>query len=192
MRKIAPEEIAFIEQIFPQKMDIHYGHIIRKIAPEIYPITQEIARDILCELAQMAIHGRSNSILTALESLGFAWLCLTASRLRLPTYIEMIRNTKPSAIIFEGDFPFLLIPTLFGERKIRISKRFAKFFLSLSEIPSKLPRETILQSQPRTLTRTFERALENCSINPSFGNITYVTMLSTPHIFGNEHRFKPK
>lgn len=192
LRKIANEEIAIIEQIFPQKMDVHYGRIVRKIAPEVYPIPQEIARDILCELAQMATKGRPNSLLSALESLGLCWLCLTASRLRLPTYMEMIVQTKTSAVLFEENSSFILIPTLFGDRKIRISNRFAKFFVSLSKIPSKLPRESILQCPGRTLNRTFDRALKNCAINPDHGNITYVTMLSTPHIFGKDHRFKLK
>ena len=34
MRNIAPEEIAFIEQMFPKKMDIYFDRIIRKIARE--------------------------------------------------------------------------------------------------------------------------------------------------------------
>jgi hypothetical protein len=192
MRKIAPEEIAFIEQVFPQKMDIYYGRIIRKITPEVYPIPQEIAYNILYELARMATKGRSNAILSALESLGLCWLCLTASRLRLPTYLELIEKTKMTAITLDGDYPTMLVPTLFGDRKIRISKRLAKFFIALSKIPSKTSRETILQSPKRSLTRTFDRALQNCAINPNHGNITYVTLLSSPHHFGNDYRHRPK
>ena len=90
LRNIAPEEIAFIEQIFPKKMDVYYGRIFRKIPPEVYAIPQKTACSILGELSCMATKGRKNGHLSALESLGFAWMCLTASRLRLPTHLEMI------------------------------------------------------------------------------------------------------
>ncbi len=191
MRKIAPEEIAFIEQIFPKKMDIRCGTIIRKNQPEVYAIPQEAACSILCELQRMVLEGRPNSRLSALESLGLCWMCLTASRLRLPTYVEMIEKVEASSICTEGDYPVIWIPTLFGSRKIRISKRVAGYLLALSRIPSKFPRKTILQCPKRTLTRTFDRAFENCALNPAFGNITYVTMLSPPHHFDN-HRYIPK
>lgn len=192
MRNIASEEIAFIEQIFPKKMDVCFGRIIRKINPEVYPIPQEIACDLLCELGKMATKGRPNSQLSALESLGLCWLCLTTSRLRLPTYLEMVERIKPSAICFKGEYPTLDVPTLFGGRKIRISVRVANFLIAISKIPSKKPRETILQSPRRSLTRALDRAIQNCAINPEFGNITFVTLLSTPHIFGKDHRYIPK
>lgn len=192
MRKIAPEEIAFIEQIFPKKMDIYFGKIIRIIAPEVYPIPQEVAGDIICELVRLATQGRPNGHLSALETLGQCWMCLTASRLRLPTYIEMIEKTKVIAISNNGEYPMMFVPTLFGARKIRISHRIAKFLLALSRIPSKHPRETILQSPIRSLRRTLDRAIENCALNPDLGNITFVTMLSPPHPFGKDHRYQPK
>lgn len=192
MRYLPPEEIAFIEQIFPQKMGIHFGQIIRKIPPEVYPISQEAAGAILFELAQMAIKGRPNSRLSALECLGLSWMCLTASRLRLPTYLERVTKTKALAISIDGEYPIMLVPTHFGERKVRISARVAKFLIALAKTPSKTSRETILQSPPRTLTRTFDRALKNCELNPKLGNITFVTLLSPPHIFGSSYRYQPK
>ena len=140
----------------------------------------------------MATKGRPNSQLSALESLGLCWLCLTTSRFRLPTYLEMVEKTKVSAINIDGEYSTMLVPTLFGERKIRISVRVAKFLIALSKIPSKEPRETILQSPRRSLTRVLDRAIQNCVINPDLGNITYITMLSTPHIFGRNCRSKPK
>lgn len=181
MRNIVPEKIAFIEQIFPKKMDIHYGRIIRKIAPEVYPITQEVARNILYELAQITTKARVNNQLSALESLGLSWLCLTASRLRLPTYLEMIESMEASSISIQGKYPTLMVPSLFGAKEIRVSNRMAKFMLALSKIPSGRPRNTILQSPRRSLTRTLDRAIQNCAVNPALVNITYVTFLSTPH-----------
>jgi hypothetical protein len=192
MRNIAPEEIAFIEQIFPKKMGFSGTRIIRLINPEVYPISQEVAGDILRELARFATQGRLNGILTALESLGLSWLCLTASRLRLPTHLEMIEQTKVSAISLDGENPTINIPTLFGDRKIRISKRVANFLIALFKIPSKSTREMILQSPRRSLTRTFDRAMQSCEVNSALGNITYVTLLSPPHIWDKDYRFVPK
>jgi len=192
MKNIAPEEIAFIEQIFPKKMDLQFGKIIRKIPAEVYPISQEVAGDILRELARLALKGRANSRQSAIESLGLCWMCLTASRLRLPTYLEMIEKIKVSAINIKGKYPFIHIPTLFGPRKVRISKRVAHFLLAISRLPSKTPRETILLSPKRSLTRTLERAIENCALPKGLGNITYLTLLSSPHHFGKYQRYKLK
>lgn len=191
LRNITSEEIAFIEQIFPKKMGFSGDRIIRKIAPEVFPISQEITCDLLCELGNIAMNGRPNSRLSALEALGLCWLCLTTSRLRLPTQLEIVESIKPEAI-FDGECPSLHAPTLFGARPIRISIRVAKYLSELSKIPSELPRETIIQSPRRSLARTLDRAIQNCKINPDLGNITFVTMLSTPHIFGRHYRYIPK
>lgn len=191
LRNIALEEIAFIEQIFPQKMDVIHGRIIRKIAPEVPSIPEETAGTILMGLAHRCRFGRRNAHLTAAESLGLSWFCLTASRLRLPIHIEALKDIKIKSLQLDGEFPTLLIPTFFGDRCIRISNRVAKFLRALSLIPSTKPRETILQSPLRSLTRTFAGVVDDVSPNPAFGNITYVSLLSPPHHFGN-HRYQPK
>lgn len=178
MHNLSNEEIAFLEQIFPVKMDICHGRIIRKIAPEVYPIPQETARNLLVELAKMCRYSRPNAQLTAAESLGFCWLCLACSRLRLPVNLKTIWATKATALHLDDEFPTLLVPTLFGDRKIRISHRIAKFLYALSCIPSKKSRETILQRPFRSLTRTFDIALKNAAPKPEYGNITYVSLLS--------------
>lgn len=191
LRNISLEEIAFIEQIFPQKMDVIHGRIIRKITPETPSIPVESAGVMLMRLAHKCRFGRRNAHLTAAESLGLSWLCLTASRLRLPIHLETLKSIKTKALHLDGEFPTLLIPTFFGERLIRISRRLAKFLHALSLIPSAVQRETILQSPFRSLTRTFAGVLKEISPNPVFGNITYMSLLSPPHQFGN-HRYQPK
>jgi len=191
LRNISLEEIAFIEQIFPQKMDVTHGRIIRKIAPEVPSIPEEVAGTVLMGLAHRCRFGRRNAQLIAAESLGLSWLCLTASRLRLPIHLEILKNIKINALQLDGEFPILLIPTFFGDRPIRISSRVAKFLHALSLIPSTKSRETILQSPFRSLTRTFAGVLKDISPNPTFGNITYVSLLSPPHHFGN-HRYQTK
>lgn len=191
LRNISLDEIAFIEQIFPQKMDIKYGRIIRKIAPEVYSIPQETAVEILMELARKCQSGRRDAQLTAAESLGLCWLCLTASRLRLPIYLKTLQSIKATALQLDGKFPTLLIPTFFGDRPIRISSRVAQFLKALALIPSKKPRETILQRSSRRLNQTLESVLKKVSPNSEFGNITYVSFLSPPHHF-DPHRYQPK
>lgn len=191
LRKLPVAEHAFIEQIFPRKMDLFFGRIRRKISLETYPISQEAAADILIKLAEMGTTGRPNRHLSALESLGLAWLCLTASRLRLPTHLELIEKTKISAISTAGAFPTIQIPTLFGPRQIRISCRTSQFLLALSKIPSKPNREVILQRNSRVLRNAFEQAVTSCNFTRIKGNITYLTLISPPHIFGKYHRYLP-
>lgn len=189
--KYPVSEVAFIEQVFPKKRDIVEGKIIRRIAPEVLPISQERACEILVKLARMCRYGSPTGELSAAESLGLCWMCLTASRLRLPIYLKTLWAIKVSAVHLDGDFPKLLVPTFFGEREIRISCRVAHFLQQLSSIPSPRPRETILQRPLRTLTRTFDTALKKQSSEPEDGNITYVSLLTPPHHFGR-CRFRHK
>jgi hypothetical protein len=37
----------------------------------------------------------------------------------------------------------------------------------------------------------FEEALVSVSPNPEYGNITYLSLLNQPHVFG-DHRYQPK
>lgn len=82
LRKMPQEQMAFVEQIFPKKMGFSGKHIIRKVAPEVYPIPQETACDILVSLSEQCRFGHPNAQFVAAESLGLCWMCLTASRLR--------------------------------------------------------------------------------------------------------------
>ena len=189
--KYSASEGAFIEQIFPKKRSTIEGKIIRRIAPEVLPISQERACEILIELARMCRYGSPIGQLSAAESLGLCWLCLTASRLRLPIYLKSLRAIKASAVHLDGDFPKLLVPTFFGNREIRISFRVAHFLKQLSSIPSKKPRDSILQRPLRTLAVTFDTALKGSSSEPEDGNITYVSLLTPPHHFGR-CRFRHK
>lgn len=191
LRKLSPEEHAFIEQIFPKKMDLFHGRIIRKIAPEEPELPIKIVSELLIELAHTSRSGHKNAQLGALESLGLCWMCLTAARLRLHINFEALRAIDTSALIIGGDISYLKVPTLFGFKKIRISKLLLYFFTALSHIPSKKPRTTILQRSSRSLKRPFESALQNTDVPEKFGNVTYISLLKPPHYAG-EHRFQPK
>ena len=191
LRKLSSEEVAFIEHIFPRKMAIFDKRIIRKIAPEEPPLPIKTVLKILRELAFMSRHGHKNVQLGALESLGLCWMCLIAARLRLPIDFEVLRANKSSALIFNGEIPYLEVPTLFGPKKVRISNLVFRFLETLSHIPSKKPRTTILQRSSRSLKRPFGAALQNTHMPEKFGNITYISLLKLPHYAG-EHRFQPK
>lgn len=191
IRKSYPvEEVAFVEHIFPKKMDIHFGKIIRIISPEAYPIPEKTASEILIALAHRCRNGRPDARLTAAESLGLCWMCIAASRLRLPIHVETVKEIKYAAVQSSSDLPILQVPTWFGNRPVKISHRVFNFFNALSRIPSKRTRETILQRPLRSLTRTLEETIQSVLPNAKFGNITYLSLLNQPHIFGN-HRYQP-
>ncbi len=189
MRNLAHEEIAFIEQIFPFKMNIHDSRIIRLIEPEVYPISQAIAADILKELARMCKYGRPNAKHGAAEALGLCWLCLSASRMRLPITLTDIHGTKKTSVFADEKCAKLLVPTIFGNRSLRISRRLAKYLSALAGISSIDPRKTILQRPKRSLMRVLDRAIENLRLDPKLGNITFVTLISSPDISGGDHRY---
>lgn len=206
------KQVAFLEQIFPQRMKLHGGRIIRLLPLEAYPIPEKTAAEILIELAHRVRSGRQDARHTAMESLALCWLCLTASRIRLPKTLETIRDIKATAVLsgaefslsttptyggsklwrplVDSDFSVLLVPTWFGEQPLKISNRLAAFLKAVSGIPSKTPRETILQKPRRSLDRMFDKALKAVAPNPEYGNITYLSLLQQPHIFSN-HRSQP-
>lgn len=91
---IPDEQIAFLELIFPEEMEIRkitsfkpkqtgkstwelqevpFGQIVRKTPPNKYPIFILTAADIMRELANTVLHGKQNAKLTAAESLGLCW-----------------------------------------------------------------------------------------------------------------------
>lgn len=203
------EEVAFIENIFPQKMDLEDGRIRRLITPEAFPIPEKTAAEILIEFARRCRNGRPDARHTAAEGLSLCCLCIASSRIRLPKTLERVRNISAKAILSgaefsiskvptfgsgcstsDGDFSVLQVPTWFGEQPLKISNRIAAFLRAVSHIPSKKPRVTILQRPLRTLTRVFDEVLQAVGPNPKYGNITYLSLLQQPHIFG-DHRPQP-
>jgi hypothetical protein len=113
------EEAAFIEHIFPKKMDLYFGEIIRIIPSEAYPIPEKVASELIIELAQRCRnHRRLDARLTAAESLGLSWLCITASRLRFPTYVESLMGIELEALQCNQDLPQLQVPTLYHSQQI--------------------------------------------------------------------------
>ena len=85
------EQVAFIEHIFPKKMDVYYGKIIRLLLPEAFPIPEKTAAEILIEFARRCRSGRPDARHTAAEGMALCWLCIATSRIRLPKTLEMVR-----------------------------------------------------------------------------------------------------
>jgi hypothetical protein len=204
------EQVAFLEHIFPKKMDLHYGKIIRLIPQESYPIPEKTAAEILIEFARRCHNGRPDSRHTAAEGLALCWLCIATSRIRLPKTLEMVNKIKANAVLSgaqfsisktptygsdcatchlssDNNFSVLQVPTWFGEQPLKISNSVAAFLRAVARIPSKKPRETIFQRPMGSLRRVFDEVLRSVSPPSEYGNITYLSLLNQPHIFG-DHR----
>jgi hypothetical protein len=214
IRKQYPsEQVAFIEHIFPQNMDLHFGRIIRLITPEAYPVPEKIAAEIVIALAQKCRNGRIDARHTALEALALAWLCISCSRIRLPKTLEIVRNLPSEAVLLgtefgmsknrtfgqvpywrpleDDDFSVLQVPTWFGSQPLKISNRLATIIKIVARIPSKKSRTTIFQKSRKSLDQMFNLALKEVAPDPKFGNITYLSLLiNQPHIHG-DHRSQP-
>ncbi|MBF8262840.1 MAG: hypothetical protein HW387_505 [Parachlamydiales bacterium] len=213
-KNYSSEQVAFIEHIFPQKMDLHFGRIIRLIPLEAYPVPEKTAAEIVIALARRCRNGRSDARHTALESLALSLLCIACSRIRLPKTLEMVRNLQSTAVLSgaefgvsknrtfgqvpywralkDDDFSVLQVPTWFGYQPLKISNRIATLLKIVARIPSKQPRTTIFQKSRKSLDKMFDLALQEVNPDPKFGNITYLSLLVTqPHIHGEGHRQQP-
>jgi hypothetical protein len=207
------EQVAFIEHIFPQKMDMHFGSIIRLISPEAHPIPEKTAAEILIALAEKCQNGRIDARHTALEGLALSWLCIACSRIRLPKTLEIVRTLSAEAVLSgaefgvsknrtfgqvpywrsleDEDFSVLQVPTWFGNQPLKISNRLATFLKIIADIPSKKTRTTIFQKSRKSLDQMFSSALQVVAPDPKYGKITYLSLLiNQPHIHG-DHRTQP-
>lgn len=215
IRKHYPiEQVAFIEHIFPQKMDLYYGRIRRLISGEAHPIPEKTAAEILIEFARRCRNGRPDARHTAVEGMALCWLCIASSRVRLPKNLEMVHGIENTAILSGKEFsiskiptygsecftpyPFtddafsvLQVPSWFGGQPLKLSNRIASFLKIISQIPAKRPRKTILQRPLGSLRRVFDEVLQSVAIPAEYGNITYLSLLNQPHVFG-DHRPQPR
>jgi hypothetical protein len=188
LRNNKTEEFAFIDHIFPPKMDLHYDKIIRIVRPQVYPISQEIVASIIKELAYQCAYGRTNARHNAAEALALSWLCLASSRIRLPRSLESVHTISSKAIICKNDNSKLRVPSIFGAHEVRISMRVTKFLRAVASVPSPKPRNTILQTSLADLRKPFNAAIKKANLPKELGEITFLTFLSSPHHFGKNIR----
>lgn len=177
-------EVAFIEHIFPLKNDLCGGRIIRIIRPQVFPISQEITSLIIKELAYQCLRGRQNAQHHAGEALALIWLSLISARIRWQRSLEQVHAIRYDAILNDTGYPELLAPSFFGSHRVRMGERIARFLKAIAAIPSKEPRETILQTPLPDLRKPLNTALKKLNLSPSLGEITFLTFLSPPHHFG--------
>lgn len=176
-----PNGVAFIETVFPQKRDIIDGRMIRRVPPQAYPLPIELAGQIISQLASLAIEGPAKGRKNAIQALALAWLCLAASRLRHPIYLEDLHKTPASSI---NRTPSRLdVPTLYGDREIRISRLMAEFLNLVAQLGPATPQSTILHAPQRALNKTLQSAVRTVQDREgkNLGEITFVTFLSPPH-----------
>lgn len=204
------EQTAFIEHMIPQKMDMHFGRIIRVIPLEAYPIPEKTAAEILSALAHLCRNGRVDARHTALESFTFSLLCIACSRIRLPKTLQAVRSISPAAVLSgaefgvsknrtfgqeefcrsfaDNDFSVLQVPTWFGNQPLKIANLTAALLKIVARIPSKKARVSIFQKSRKSVDQMFKEALKVVGPDPKYGNITYLSLLiNQPHIHG-DHR----
>lgn len=210
---IAKEQIAFLELIFPEKMEIqkfkffkpvqtsksHWelkevptAQIARKISPSVYPIYILTAADIIRELVNTVLYGRQNSKLTAAESLGLCWVCLTYARLGLPIDLKDLLSIPISDLMRSADnsLPTLKLPSIFGCLSTPVSETIWGFLKAISEISGTQTRSSIFQCPEESLNRSLRRVIAKLGLDPEKGKITFKTFLSQPTEF--DHRYQPK
>jgi len=181
-------ESAFIEHLFPRKSELCDGRLIRKVPGTVSPISVELAGAIIKELVYQCAFGRPNASHHAGEALALVWLCLVASRIRLPRTLKSVHDINVSAIIGNEKYSELYVPSFFGACAVRISKQLAQFLQVVAEINSKEPRTTILQTPLCDLRKPLNKVLKNLEIPSELGEITFLTFLSSPHHFGKDIR----
>lgn len=182
------EDVAFIEHIFPKKIDLRAGRIIRKIRPQVFPISHQVAGTIIKELAHQCAFGRANARHHAGEALALVWFCISSSRIRWPRSLESVHGLSVDAVVYDKEYPELLAPSFFGSHPVRIGNRVDRFLQAVARIPSKSQRNTILQTSLPDLRKPLNNAIQNAKLSFKLGEITYLTFLSYPHYFGKNIR----
>jgi hypothetical protein len=189
LRQIYPkDEQGFIEEIFPEEMELFFGRIKRIEPPTVYPIDIYITADILKSLASTVLEGRTTAQFCAAEALGFSWTCLTSARRRLPTQWKLMSEMPfdslipaPSSVkLDKKGRPLLMVPTFYGPSPAPISSTMFNYLQAMQNI---LPhsRETFFQSHPKSLLRSLENAVKKLPSAANLGKITFLTLLSHPH-----------
>jgi len=185
LRRTIPEkEIAFLEQIFAANMDLKHGSLIRLIKPQVYPLSEEVAAEIIQVLLRGVLYERANAQLKKAEALALCWLCLGLSRLRLPSSLELLHKIPSDAITRKNKKSMILIPTIFGPQKLQISHRVAKYLKAIAKIPSSSSRNSIIQSSLHDLRRVLNSAIKKVDLPENIGEITFLSFTSHPHYAG--------
>lgn len=191
---LSKEQQGLLEIIFPREMELWEDKLIRKMKKHAYPIDIQSAAKIIQALAKGAFEANSETrIKTILSTLGFALLCITASRQRLPTELSMIYQSNTNCLIKKNEgaknslYAFK-IPTFFDGIDIPISDDLYQFFTIISQmLPSS--KSTLFPVTLRSLQRTFNAIIQNMAQGQ---NLSLLTLLNHPHeVIGHRYKNKP-
>jgi len=192
------EEEGFLDCIFPEHINFSSHRILRKVPENIYPIDILDTKNILSTFSNIILNGRKNIIHTTAESLAILWINLAIANTNTLAKITSISTITeknlfmksiPKEKHFFKTFYYLIIPSLFYEDKIIISKTLYNFLLALSKINN----GPILSRSLNTLRKRFRKNLKNCKLSAKHDEISFQTFLSNPHeLIGHRYRSSKK
>lgn len=180
------EHHGFIDVIFPENRTFYSDIIIRLIRKDKFPTNIVVVGEVLRSLAEDVLSGDPRTQHCSAETLAFAWICLTSSRLQLPTGIKLLFNfnasllkteEKPERLLFPTRH-LLQVPTLFGNIPMEISKQLFEYLSTLSEINQ--GSTPFFKSSERSLRRAFDRATKKLDLPSEHGELTFTTLTSFP------------
>jgi len=205
------EQQGALEVIFPYKMEIRPGYtfkhtkdgvqkvdrrsILRRVDDAVFPIDILAATEIIKNLIETTLEGRSNSQQSAAEALGFALLCHAVSSYRIITREEIVFDTPITALkspdptkpedFFKPEY-FIRIKSLYGIIDVPISKTLHDLLIALPRDPTN---SNIFSMDWETVLRTFRnKGVKLSKRAKNLGKITFLTFLSQPHeAIGHRH-----
>lgn len=191
------DQQGWLKILFPDKMglilektdegDISPTAIVRKVPLTGHAIDISTAAAILEGLADEVLNGRLDTRLTAAETLAFCWVCLTSSRLRFPTELNMLyesnmlgqeQNLVNTDAIFGSKY-YLELQTYLGDIPVEISLLQYEYLNVLYTSDRRL---SFFKSDLRSLRRLFDRVVAKADISDSLGKITFLSFTSPPHL----------
>ncbi|HAB98230.1 MAG TPA: hypothetical protein DCE71_00190 [Parachlamydiales bacterium] len=181
-----PEKYYTIQKEGDELVKKPRGMILRLIEDTVYPIDYLAAAEIIQNLIDTALHGRSNAQHAGLEALAFAWLCLAVAFRRMMAQEERVFSATTEHLYYEEPsdrdkyfFPtyFIKIEGLFGLTEVAVSKTLYDLLLTL---PRNAGDERIFSKDLATLLRTFRRAAKQSQCTKGLGSITFLTLMSQP------------
>ncbi|MBS0649799.1 MAG: hypothetical protein JSR93_01430, partial [Verrucomicrobia bacterium] len=174
-----------LEVLFPSKegskgMEIRQGYthklkgktvkqverrvILRRIEDTVYPIDILAAAEIVENLVDSALNGRTDSQRSTIEALAFAWLCLAVGFRRMATREELVFSVTVDQLYYFAQTDcdeyfkpthFIKVASLFGLVDVPISKTLYELLFAL---PRDEDTQRVFSMDWSTILRTFRRA----------------------------------
>lgn len=191
-------EISPLNRIFPERMefveDYEWGDPNRKVVrilqiPEknAHPIDIWKYAKIIQNLLLDAQRGRIDRRCSTAEALGFSLLCLVAASNRLDLQEKQIFRLSLSSLESDGvGHCWIMMPSLDGERRIPIPQVLHDYLMA---IPRAISHRNLFCRSMRVLRASFDRAVERTIGREAVGKVTFLTLLSLPHLAAGHPSF---